>query len=370
MRKEDGVSLAGFLVFLILVLVLIGVGIVVYFSRDTILDKIMGTKQEVLENQVEEDEEDDEYEEESEEDYVALEQLANTTNDGLMSLDSMPIEIYESDTVYKDENGNSITIPKGFGILRDSTTDPLSLRDTVEEGFVIVDDKANQFVWIPADSENIAVQMLIESEELYKSTVNENFIEPAVLSGYDGTSLDIGSYKTTIDILTDEYTKMRDSVINREGFYVARFEMALGSDQTALSKKKSTVTTSKSEATKSWYGLHEAAKTYENEDVVSMMISNSQWDIIMNWISGVDSRKITGRNESETVTGGTSSDKINNIYDLIGGRREWTTAIGEMGYRVYRGGYYGDSKSADNAGNDMDVTLGVDLIGTRIVLIW
>ena len=51
-------------------------------------------------------------------------------------------EMFEKTTEIKDDEGNSVWIPKDFGIDEDSATNQ-------DEGIVITDEIGNEFVWVP-----------------------------------------------------------------------------------------------------------------------------------------------------------------------------------------------------------------------------
>lgn len=159
---------------------------------------------------------------------------------------------------------------------------------------------------------------------------------------------------------------MQESVSARGGFYIMRYEMSL-SGAVAASKKDTTPANSGSSSTKYWYGLYKTAKTYRNGDVTSAMIANSQYDILLDWITSAEISE-AGRNTS-SKTGTNEKDKIRNIYDLNGGKWEWTTGAYETRMRVGRGGTYESTNKADNALANYPYLTG-DARGTRSVLIW
>ena len=84
-------------------------------------------------------------------------------------------EMFEKTTEIKDDEGNSVWIPKDFGIDEDSATNQ-------DEGIVITDEIGNEFVWVPVPD---------------PSTMFETVEEPVTLS--DGVA-------TTI-----KYSKLRQN---------------------------------------------------------------------------------------------------------------------------------------------------------------
>ena len=84
------------------------------------------------------------------------------------------------------------------------------------------------------------------------------------------------------------------------------------------------------------------------------MIWGSQYDAILNWaLTGADKGKVTantnGNHSGSWVnTGKTTTDKINNIYDLEGNLWEWTAEAVSTGSRVPRGGNYYSTSPTSN----------------------
>ena len=109
-----------------------------------------------------------------------------------------------------------------------------------------------------------------------------------------------------------------------------------------------------------WYGMYQKCKDFSGSgttDIMqSSMIWGSQYDAMLNWIlTGTDKGKVrVNRNGnhsgSKVNTGTTTTDKMNNIYDLEGNLFEWTAeAIYTYG-RVSRGGNYNFSDPASYRG--------------------
>ena len=76
----------------------------------------------------------------------------------------------------------------------------------------------------------------------------------------------------------------------------------------------------------------------------------------MNWMAKtgkeVGTADSTGaKRNTDTVTGKSTKDIINNVYDLYGCHYEWTLEALNTISRAYRGGNYGSSRSPANRGN-------------------
>ena len=281
--------------------------------------------------------------------------------------------IADKNETYEDENGDTATIPGGFEILEDA--------DTVDEGLVIQDEQGNQFVWIPVASvdEMATAKTGIDTNgnqnyegKLYKFTstganVTTSYREPDIVVDYDGDTeenyLDIingilgttyssNNTSTFLDDMQKDYNAMIKSVEEYGGFYIGRYEISKSDSNTAQSKKNVVALTADDNSTNesqngnTWYGLYAYGKKYTNPNnsnsVESSMIWGSQYDAMLRWMqSGENKVDVTGNigneiNTSETITGGTETDVIRNIYDIYGGRSEWTLEAVDASCRVYR----------------------------------
>ena len=291
-------------------------------------------------------------------------------------------------------SSNNPTIPAGFRPMDtetsswgDGTSAPNA--EDLENGLVITDVpdgvNGNEFVWIPVASVDEMATATGGNDtngnpnyggKLYTFTSTEanvttSYREPDTLSSsYDGSSTYLDIIK---GILTDntadyadmetfkitmqkDYNAMIKSVEEYGGFYIGRYEISRSSNDsnaTAQSKKNVVALTADDDSTNesqngnTWYGLYAYGKKYTNPNnpngVVSSMIWGSQYDAMLRWMqSGENKVDVTdnigdNRNKSETITGGTKTDVIRNIYDIYGGRFEWTLEAYYTNSRVYRG---------------------------------
>ena len=291
-----------------------------------------------------------------------------------------PGMIADKNETYEDENGDTATIPGGFEILEDA--------DTVDEGLVIQDEQGNQFVWIPATVDEMAnatsgtdsngnpnyqgklynFPTATTSEE--KTSYGQgttSYKEPDTVSNYDNNSdylniikgiltdnaadyADMSTFKTTMQ---EDYNAMIKSVEKYGGFYIGRYEMSKSDSNTAQSKKNTVALTADNDSSNesqngnTWYGLYAYGKTYTNtaNSVVSSMVWGSQYDAMMRWMQSngenVTSSTVPNggtRNTNQTTTGFEGdTDIIRNVYDLYGGRYEWTLESNYIIRRVTRG---------------------------------
>ena len=153
--------------------------------------------------------------------------------------------------------------------------------------------------------------------------------------------------------LQGSYNSMIDSVKKYGGFYVGRYETSLDGN-TVASVSGVLPMTEETNSGNMWYGLYQKQKDFsgnKTEDTMqSNMIWGSQYDAMLNWmLSGEESSKvkttINGNHNGQNAvnTGTTSTDIINNIYDLEGNCYEWTAeaeAPNDSSFRIYRGGAF------------------------------
>ena len=201
-------------------------------------------------------------------------------------------------TIYTDKNNKTATIPAGFAVSQ------VEGENIIDDGLVIIDQNGNEFVWIP----------VIEGNAYTRNPT------------YEMSSISLNSYDYEGYLpLTIENEK--NVVTNVGGFYIARYETGkeiINNEYIPVSKKGATV----------WCNITQenAQKTSEsfisNSNVVSGLISGTQWDITMDFVNNKDGFIVTEMSESRhlgylTVSGQNEMDKACNIYDLEGNAWEY-----------------------------------------------
>ena len=297
----------------------------------------------------------------------------------------------------QDDNGETIVVPVGFKIKEDSPTE-------VKKGIVVVAPDNSEFVWVPVKDVSKMYGTNAEGKKLGKLysftkdgyTAN-NWTETAgVMTWKDATSyrepdylLDptygdavtgndakgIGLLKSIVglngtdeEILTkwktqlqNEFDEMIKYVEKNKGFYVGRYETSLNTEtKNAQSISGVASATAASDSANTWYGLYQKDKEYSEKNrltnvVGSSMIWGSQYDQMMIWMqaNGIDVTSTTPTNLEGVITSGNttqktgtvSTDKLNNIYDLLGNSFEWILEAYDTSYRTARGGFCYDSYS-------------------------
>ena len=107
------------------------------------------------------------------------------------------------------------------------------------------------------------------------------------------------------------------------------------------------------------------------------MMWGSQYDAMMNWMlaGSIDVTSNTPTTPENTTmsrntsrkTGTEQSDKINNIFDILGNSYEWSLEACNVSYRVRRGGCY-NTASGLCSSKYYEPIYGVDLDSSRPTL--
>ena len=282
---------------------------------------------------------------------------------------------YTDTTPIKDDLENTVYIPGGFHLAKDSGT-------KVEEGIVIEDDVENQFVWIPTGEYNVTeeVEKITEPDEQDGKLTNElsrrTFTESgstivsgdSVIESYyygegDSRSCTIVDGVNSIDAFLSRAKPVSEG--GKGGFYIGRYEAGTEAERTS---KDDPLTTPLVQANKYPYvyvtrnqAKQKAETMYSgNEEIKAtvQLISSYAWDTALNYICqtnekgyllattksssygniGTSNRTQTGQYKVD----GVESDKYSNIYDLLGNCYEWSTEYSSYSNRPYvdRGGRY------------------------------
>ncbi len=298
---------------------------------------------------------------------------------------------------------NNPIIPKGFYPINtekakwtfDSTNNKVT---DVDKGLVIMDEKGNQFVWVPVSNPNSMYGTLSNGKKAGKlytdwsgtgsegtksnnnwsetngvmSIDSSSYREPATLS--DGKYLSIitdvikTKYKSNHEYdnitnfentMQNDFDKMIASVISNGGFYIGRYEASLINNETRVVAGATSMSATNDSAN-NWHGSYARQRNFADDNgltsVESSMVWGSQYDAMLNWMqsTGIDARaeasssNNTARNsDTNRRTGVVANDKINNIYDIFGLRFEWTMEAYNTYNRILRGGtcdsYYSPS---------------------------
>ena len=271
-------------------------------------------------------------------------------------------------TVVEDDYGNEITIPAGFRLVIDETTNNAS---HVTEGMVIEDREGNQFVWVPVGE--------IKKADGTTTTINLSRYEFAdgssSYTANDGTSLGVLDRGTPIDRNTKsinayvedttsgnkthaiDIKAFKDSAKENSGYYIARYEASYGEDGKANSKISTGYSTTTAPTVEGmlWNFVTQpdaataSRKMYEESMLFTSDLVNSYaWDTAVVFIQEFSDKKQYSRqstsNSDDTGNTGEGDDCPLNIYDMAGNTCELTTESNTTNLQAaYRGAGYGGS---------------------------
>lgn len=213
-------------------------------------------------------------------------QFTATCTDG--TSETLDMEVTEIAAI----SANNPYIPTGFTHIEDTT---------VENGFTIEDEYGNQYVWIPVEDGKVTRTTLLKSE-------------------YEETSTPA--------------TALVNSVAKYYGFYLAKYEASkyeINGEVAAASMEGKTpwVNVTYQEAADN---AEASATLFGYEDCYTGIISSYAWDTTLAWIETKvenfsSSTEYGNYSGSVYTTGASVRDIFNNICDLCGNVREWTTEI-------------------------------------------
>ena len=254
---------------------------------------------------------------------------------------------FSKNTPVSDDEGNTVVIPGGFHLDKDSGT-------SVEEGIVIEDSKGNQFVWIPTGTYQTSSGS--KTNNLSRRTFTSSGSTP--VSGDNAIDSYYYGEGNRNSVAYNQIGAFKDSVSRNGGFYIGRYELGSGNVVKAGVGPSTSITRDKAKS--------DIENMYKgNSYVVSELISSYAWDTALNFICQTNSPGYTLATTtsssygnigtgSKQNTGVDTNDNYSNIHDLLGNCREWTTECYSPSYTtcVYRGGsYYDSSYCAAGRGN-------------------
>ena len=190
----------------------------------------------------------------------------------------------------------------------------------VSSGYTIIDKYGNEFVWIP-----------VSTGILTRESDGDNKYEEN----------------------TSEISEFINSVQRYYGFYVAKYEASLATlnGKETIAFKANVIPLSNVNYRIAYDKSQKMCEIYKYNGVKTSLINSYAWDTTLKWINKSItnySKNISYGNYSGIIfpTGDKKSDIVNNICDLAGNLREWTTEMYYTStetettdiYRVIRGG--------------------------------
>ena len=395
-NSNNGITLIALVITIIVLLILAGVSIAMLTGENGVLTKATESKEQT------------EIGQEKEEikmayaaaktgkvDKIAEDVTADELNAELDKLNSTGTASGSGTLTVTFENGHKYTIDQGTGAITGPETGEVPdegekvegvtipkgfyyVGGTKEEGIVISDNSAdkgkgtshevaktlvgNQFVWVPVEDDS-AFRPYEGYYNKKLDTMLSNCKEPAT-NGYATEQA--------------EYDAMKQSVLDHDGFYVARYEAGTENGARTSTDKNNIDDEAVFKQGKNVYNwikwgnsmtdpaggaVEKVKEMYTDKEkygVTSTLIYGIQWDAIMTWIdpeyknedgtlynkgSFVANSTDKGyyNQLSPTTTGSNANYAVKNIYDLAGNVYEWTMEAYFSTNRVGRGGNYSNS---------------------------
>jgi len=298
--------------------------------------------------------------------------------------------VYDKQGIYKDKNGDVAYIQQDFKVSKKNG------EDTIKEGLVVKDLNGNEFVWVPVKDDNNFKRVAGYSNGTLQDLTN--YTEPYA-NGYQEEETD--------------YHKMVESVKNKHGFYIGRYEAGKDNSGNVIVQKGVSVynnvpwgnSMTDIEGTSNTNGRTGVAKLAKDfaqnkgyKGVTSTLCYGVQWDTALKFIDpsytgfAKDSTKqgwykdnynsteqgnrevnpnhITGLDLVYNNKPNVIANKQKNIYDMAGNMFECTMEACEADTRAIRGGSWNDDGFSYSAsrrhGGGLDVA--IESRGFRITL--
>ncbi len=266
----------------------------------------------------------------------------------------------KKNTLMKDENENIFTVPAGFKIVVDETTNHAV---TVDKGIVVEDTTLNddgtktstngsQFVWIPIGN--------IKKSNGTTVTINLNryiFDEEGIAIAQDEKAINTGGKYNYQEIDTNSYgkgiaksiTNFKTSANKNGGFFLGRYEARRNSDGNLTESATDIVWNDITQPNATIQAQNMYNKTYT---FTSDLINSYAWDTSVLFLQSCGNNvKYSRQNSLNTSISNRGTNDFNyigtkdiqcNIYDMASNLREWTTEnyVGATYPCVYRGGTY------------------------------
>ena len=274
---------------------------------------------------------------------------------------------------YVSDNKIAI-IPAGY------TVSEIELEQSIDNGLVVKDSSANEWVWIPVNDADFAKLFAGAADDgwimsgtsiktKYKSNSDiieginrtnpgnsseDSYREPDIVEVDDDPiyfeTMGFNKIKTISELaqtIKIDYEKMMNSIKKHKGFYVGRYEI---SDSGVKKNQYPCIN-------ETWYSYYNKCKQLGKESTESRMIWGCQWDQTCRFISQYkEGNQIKTRDLANSTSYGnyaTSTEsghgiiqttgfnevwKTNKIYDLAGNCFEWTQEASYSDSRTLRGG--------------------------------
>lgn len=259
-------------------------------------------------------------------------------------------ESYTTGCEYKDKNGDTAYIPKGFKISMSPTM------NTIENGLVVQDENKNEYVWIEVPKE---ITDYCENDDEIENSLKKYTSEYRKSEYEDKWYNGCGLTKQNYDKLK---SKMLNSIIEHGGFYIGRYETGIeDSYRTSSGETTQTAVIKKDSYPYNFVTCEQSQKLsgqiVTSDEYTGSLMFGIQWDLVCKFIeengknpgtstNSIKEAIITNSSEwgnySKVLlnTGASDYAKMLNIYDFAGNEIEWTLECGNDNTCISRGGNY------------------------------
>ena len=351
-NKDRGITLVALVITIIILLILATISI--QSLTNTGLFKNAEKAREVTEEKTAEEKKFlDSYEEEmgiasGAKEYTAAKTMAEAQTDDMLAK-----KVNSSIT---DAYGNKITVPAGFKIKVDATTNNAT---TVNQGIVIVDSNENEFVWIPvgkiytdtaktdANAKTIELNRYTFDASENPTKQNESVVETYF------QELETSNKGNTV---AKSIPNFKTSVTTNGGYYIGRYEARTTNQRNASENALTQITEKGTDQVYNYVTQKQAAEQaqnmYNSNKFTSDLMNSYAWDTATLFLQTYGTNATYSRRTrvsstlSQTGTNTQSTKDVQcNVYDMASNVREWTTETSYYSGNpcVTRGGDYYDS---------------------------
>ena len=381
LKQTKGITLVALVLTIIILLILAGISIQA-LTNQGLFAQAQNAKNLTEQKTAEESATLREYEEQigiatGDKNYTAAKTIAEAQTDDMLTkkVNSPIVDAY----------GNKITVPAGFKIKVDDTTNNAT---TVDKGIVIIDNNENEFVWIPtgkiytdtAKTESNAKTINL-NRYTFDSNGNPTAQNDAVIEGWCQELATSTRGNTTAKDINDFKTKA--SSTGSGGFYIGRYEARTVTARTAETDPITILTTKASEYVYNYVTQIQAADLARNmykdsTKFTSDLMNSYSWDTATLFLQTFGTNSTYSRQtrvSSSYASTGTNNQETKdvqcNVYDMASNTFEWTTETSSLSSYpcVFRGGDYYNSDYYTSCRDDYSTSSIYDDISFRPLLI-
>ena len=283
----------------------------------------------------------------------------------------------ENYTIYKDINGDTAPIPRGYTVSSDSN------ENVIKNGLVISDKSGNEYVWIPCTTDGSSSELIykrtewvVEYDDNTRASKDElTLTDPTVT--YTDEDIKNGINMEVSEEIVEQINDEKESIERYGGYYIGRYEVGNKNNKAVIQANQEPYTDV------IWSKAYELAKGIGGGGVATTYLCSSYaWDTAINFIQNTTgtsyATSISGFNgnwrtqevkdsSGKVIKEANSANRLNtglttplcNIYDMGGNAGEFTTEInpGTSDGVIARGGSYGDNVDGA-AGERWDIGAG------------